>query len=63
MWLQIGPVMNFLPTKQARSQAADPNKNIAPVFEENHLSAVEALKRKDGMAVRRAISSTKGPLA
>jgi len=57
MWLQIGPVLNFLLTKEARSKSAKPNKNMAPIFEENHLSAVKALMRKDGPAARHAISS------
>ncbi len=57
MWLQVGPVMNFLLIKEARARAADPDKNMAPVFEENHLGAVEALKRRDGTAARRAIAN------
>lgn len=57
MWLQVGPVMNFLLIKEARSKPADPKRNMAPVFEENHLGAVVALKRKDGIAARRAISN------
>ena len=57
LWLQIGPVMNFLLTKEAAAKSAAPTKDMAPIFEGNHLGAVKALKRKDGKAARRAISN------
>ena len=57
MWLQIGPVLNFLLTTDARAERSPPPKKGASIFEKHNLSAIRALKRKDGPAARQAIAS------
>lgn len=57
LWLQVGPVMNFLLTKEARVREAGPGEDMAALFEENHLGAVKALRGGDGPAARRAITN------
>lgn len=56
MWLQIGPVLNFLLTKDARSQRTGGSEKGTSIFERHHLHAVQALRRRDGPAARQAIA-------
>lgn len=53
MWLQIGPVLNFLLTKDARSKGSSLRGSSISV--KHHSDAVKALRRKDGPAARQAI--------
>ena len=55
MWLQVGPMLNFLLTKEDTSLHSGPLSAFEPT--DNHASAVEALRRRDGPAARRAIEA------
>lgn len=57
MWLQIGPVLNFLLNKEARQQKSNRRSAGGSIFEKHHLAAVRALRRKDGPAARQAIAN------
>jgi DNA-binding GntR family transcriptional regulator len=57
MWLQMGPVMNFLLAKEVQGAASIPENGISSVFEKHHRSAVMALGRRDGAAARHAITN------
>ena len=57
MWLQMGPVMNFLLAKGPNGSSGIPEGNISAVFEAHHQSAVEALGHGDGPAARQAITN------
>ncbi len=56
MWLQIGPVLNFLLKKDARAQGASTSEKGSSISVKHHLDAVQALRRKDGPAARQAIA-------
>lgn len=53
LWLQIGPVLNFLLTKDA--QQMGPGINPAEKSNAHHRDAVVALERKDALGARQAI--------
>jgi DNA-binding GntR family transcriptional regulator len=57
MWLQMGPVMNFLLAKGADGSSSIPEENMSSVFEAHHQSAIMALGRGDGPAARQAITN------
>jgi DNA-binding GntR family transcriptional regulator len=56
MWLQIGPVLNFLLREDARAQRSGSSEKGNSISVRHHLEAVQALCRKDGPAVRQAIA-------
>jgi DNA-binding GntR family transcriptional regulator len=56
MWLQIGPVLNFLLREDARAHRSGSSEKGNSISVKHHLDAVQALGRKDGPAVRQAIA-------
>jgi len=56
MWLQIGPVLNFLLKKDAQAQRSGSSEKGTSISVKHHLNAVQALRRKDGPATRKAIA-------
>ncbi|MDE2790395.1 MAG: GntR family transcriptional regulator [Paracoccaceae bacterium] len=57
LWLQVGPVMNFLLGGENKDKKTMLRANVTDIFEDNHFRVVEALDRKDGLAAREAIAN------
>lgn len=56
MWLQVGPVLNFLLEQEVGEPGASLDRRSSDIFDSHHRAAIEALQRGDGPAARLAIT-------